>query len=305
MASVVSVKKSLGGANATVRLIGVLFMLPAVIMILLCIVIPLVWNVALSFMEWNGNSAARIAGFDNFLKIATDRKSYMALSNSLFVGIVSTITSMVLGIFLALCVYRLSNRESAFCRFIYFCPSMLPTTVIGLLFVFVLAPDEGIVNFALRSVGLSSLEKAWLANPKTVLWTISVVQGWKLSGTVLMLFYTGLIRIPPSLFEAGKLEGITYFQEIKTIILPLLRPTVALSLSMTLLSAFRTYDMVWSMTKGGPGDLSKTVPIRIIETGFIFSQFGLSAALGIVLTVLVSVCIVAGRVSLRGETYEY
>jgi raffinose/stachyose/melibiose transport system permease protein len=298
-------KKNSGSANAGVRLIGTLFMLPATIMILFCIIIPLVWNLVLSFMEWNGNSAAQVAGFDNYLKIVTDRKSYTSLYNSLFVGIVSTVTSMGLGIFLALCVYRLSNRESALCRFIYFCPSMLPTTVIGLLFVFVLAPDEGIVNFFLRSVGLSSLEKAWLANPKTVLWTISIVQGWKLSGTVLMLFYTGLIRIPPSLFEAGKLDGITYLQEIRTIILPLLRPTVVLSLSMTLLSAFRTYDIVWSMTKGGPGDLSKTVPIRIIETGFIFSQFGYAAALGIVLTVLVSICIIAGRISLRGETYEY
>ncbi|MDR0639463.1 MAG: sugar ABC transporter permease [Spirochaetaceae bacterium] len=305
MVSVKPMKKNVGGANDGVRLIGALFMLPAAIMILFCIIIPLVWNLALSFMEWNGNSAARIAGVDNYLRIIADRKSYTSISNSLFVGIVSTITSMGLGIFLALCVYRLSNRESTFCRFVYFCPSMLPTTVIGLLFVFVLAPDEGIVNFVLRSIGLSSLERAWLANPKTVLWTISVVQGWKLSGTVLMLFYTGLIRIPPSLFEAGKLEGITYVQEIKTIILPLLRSTVALSLSMTLLSAFRTYDIVWSMTKGGPGDLSKTVPIRIIETGFIFGQFGYAAALGIVLTVLVGVCIVAGRMSLRGEAYEY
>jgi raffinose/stachyose/melibiose transport system permease protein len=291
--------------NNNVRLMGFLFMLPAVVMMLFTIIIPLVWNVVLSFMEWNGNSAVKFVHIDNFIKIFTGRKTYTSIYNSLFVGIVSTLASMGAGVVLALCVYRLTDKESVICRFVYFCPSMLPTTVVGLLFVFVLAPDEGIVNFFLRSIGLSSLEKAWLANPKTVLWTISIVQGFKLSGTVLMLFYTALIRIPPSFFEAGKLEGITYFQEIKVIIMPLLKPAVALSLSMTLLSAFRTYDIVWSMTKGGPGDLSTTVPIRIIETGFIYSQFGYSAALGVVLTLLVGVCIVLGRSFTKGDAYEY
>jgi raffinose/stachyose/melibiose transport system permease protein len=280
-------------------------MLPALIMIMCTTIIPLVWNLVLSFMDWNGNSAVTFVKFDNYLRMITDRKSYEAIFRSLFVGLTAATVSMCLGLFLALCIYRLSRSESSICRFIYFSPSMLPTTVIGLLFVFVLAPDEGLVNSLLRLLGLGSLEKAWLANPQTVLWTLAAVQGWKSSGTIMMLFYTGLVRIPPSFFEAGRLEGATYFYEIKVIILPLLRPTARLALSMILLSSFRTYDIVWTMTRGGPGDISKTAPIRIIESGFLFSQFGYAAALGVILTIVVSACIILARFFTRGETYEY
>jgi raffinose/stachyose/melibiose transport system permease protein len=297
--------KKKGSLHYQITAMGLLFMAPAVFMIMITTVIPLFWNIALSFMEWNGNSPAVFAKLDNYIKMFTDPKAYNSILRSLFIGAVSSSVSMILGVFLALCVYRLSRTESAFCRFIFFSPSMLPTTVVGLLFVFVLAPDDGIVNAVLGFLHRVSWQKAWLANPKTVLWTLAIVQGWKTSGTVMMLFYTGLIQIPPSFFEAGRIEGATYFHEIKMIIMPLLRPTFTLALSMTLLSSFRTYDIVWTMTRGGPGDISKTAPIRIIESGFLFSQFGYAAALGVILTIVVSICIVVTRFFTRGESYEY
>jgi raffinose/stachyose/melibiose transport system permease protein len=284
---------------------GLVFMLPAVFMIMITTVIPLFWNIILSFLEWSGSGPAIFVKFDNYIKMFTDQKAYNSVLRSLRIGIASSAVSMALGIFLALCVYRLSRRESAFCRFIYFSPSMLPTTVVGLLFVFILAPDDGIVNMVLGLLRRVSWQKAWLSNPETVLWTLAIVQGWKTSGTIMMLFYTGLIQIPPSFFEVGRIEGATYFHEIRLIILPLLRPTFSLALSMTLLSSFRTYDIVWTMTRGGPGDISKTAPIRIIESGFLFSQFGYAAALGVVLTIVVSLCIIAGRFITRGDSYEY
>jgi raffinose/stachyose/melibiose transport system permease protein len=299
------IERKKGSLHSYVTVMGILFMVPAVLMIMITTVIPLFWNIALSFFEWNGSGPVLFAKFDNYIKMFTDQKAYYSVLRSLFLGVVSSVVSMILGIFLALCVYRLSRTESVFCRFIYFSPSMLPTTVIGLLFVFVLAPDDGIVNAVLGFLHRSSWQKAWLSNPKTVLWTLAIVQGWKASGTIMMLVYTGLVHIPPSFFEVGRIEGATYFQEIKLIILPLLRPTFSLALSITLLSSFRTYDIVWTMTRGGPGDISKTAPIRIIESGFLFGQFGYAAALGVILTIVVSICIITGRFMTRGEVHEY
>jgi raffinose/stachyose/melibiose transport system permease protein len=182
---------------------------------------------------------------------------------------------------------------------------MLPMTVIGLLFTFVLSPDDGLLNLILDAFHLGVFKRAWLSNPRIVNWSLAIVQGWKSSGAVLMLFYTGLIRIPPSFFEAGRLEGANYFHELKLIIMPLLKPTIAITLSLILIGCFKSYDIVWTMTKGGPGDMSETAPLRMIRAGFNYGQFGYAAAMGIILTILVSVCVGAARQFTRGEFYEY
>jgi raffinose/stachyose/melibiose transport system permease protein len=274
-------------------------------MILATIVIPLVWNTVLSFVEWNGNSAMKFAGLSNYVRVFTERRAYSTLLNSLFIGLVASAVSMFLGTFLALCVYRLTRKESTLWRFVFFSPSMLPMTVVGLLFVFVLASDGGMLNSVLDVTGLGSLKRGWLSSPKYVLWTLAILQGWKSCGIIMMLVYTAMIGIPPSFFEAGRLEGASYFHEMRLIILPLLRPVFTLSLSMMLLASFKTYDIVWTMTKGGPGDASKTAPIRMIEAGFSYGQFGFAASLGVILTIMVSICIIAARRVTRGETYEY
>jgi raffinose/stachyose/melibiose transport system permease protein len=280
-------------------------MLPGFVMILFTIIIPLFWNIILSFLEWNGNSKAVFVGLDNYLKVFVDRRAYSTILNSLFIGIVSTTFSVLLGLFLAICIYHLTKPEGVFCRFIYFSVSMLPMIVVGLLFNFILAADEGLLNTFLRFLGLRSLEKAWLANPKIVLWSLAIVQGFKVSGAIMMLFYTAIIRIPPSFFEAGKLEGAGYFHELKMIILPLLKPTAALVVSLFLIIAFKSYDIVWTMTRGGPGDVSKTAPIRMIEAAFSFGQFGYAASIGVILTIIVGLCVAGSRWLFHGEAYEY
>ena len=298
-------KTSLRSVNFNITVTGFLFMIPGLIMILFTIIIPLFWNIILSFLEWNGNSKAVFVGFDNYLKVFTERRAYSTLINSIFIGLVSTTFSVVLGLFLAVCIYRLTKPEGVFCRFIYFSVAMLPMIVVGLLFNFILAPDEGLLNMVLRLLGLRNLERAWLGNPKIVLWSLALVQGFKISGAIMMLFYTAMIRIPHSFFEAGKLEGAGYFHELKLIILPLLKPTAALVVSLFLIIAFKSYDIVWTMTKGGPGDVSKTAPIRMIETAFTFGQFGYAASIGVILTIIVGLCVAGSRRLFAGEAYEY
>ena len=291
--------------NYTITIAGILFMLPGLFMILFTIIIPLFWNIILSFLEWNGNSSAVFVGLDNYFKVFADRRAYSTILNSLFIGLVSTSVGVLLGLFLALCIYRLTGPEGVFCRFIYFSVSMLPMVIVGLLFSFILAPDEGLLNSFFRLVGLRSLERAWLANPKIVLWSLAIIQGFKSSGAIMMLFYTAIVRIPPSFFEAGILEGASYFQELKIIILPLIKSTANLVVSLFLIGAFKSYDIVWTMTRGGPADVSKTAPIRMIEVGFSYSQFGYAASIGVLLTIIVGLCVIISRWFLKGEAYEY
>ena len=287
------------------QLIGGLFCLPAVILVLFATIIPVVWNIVLSFFEWNGVSAMKFAGISNYATLFGDKASMKAIGYSLEIALIATAVAMVLGIAISLLIYKVSRIEGAVYRFVFYSPVMLPLSVVGLLFTLVLATDEGLLNNLLALVGLGNLRQAWLAKKGLVLIVIGVVQGWRSSGTVMMLVYTGIIGLPLDLFESSKLDGASYPQEIRHIILPLVKPTIQLALSMCVMSAFKTYDIVYSMTGGGPGDISKTAPLKIIEQAFMFNKYGLASANSVFYALIVVVILIILRKGLGGEKYEY
>lgn len=297
--------KKYGKLDRKLMGIGILFLLPAAVLIGFTTVIPIIWNIVLSLSNWNGNGALEFTGLDNYMKLFSDTATLKTIRNSMVVAVGSTVVSMVLGILLALMIYKMGKKEGSVFRFIFYNPSMMPMTVAGLLFVFVLAPDEGLLNNIFGAMGLTSLQHAWLAEPGLVLGTLAVVSGFKDSGTIMMLIYTGVLAIPEDLFESARLDGTNYWKEIRLIILPLIKPTICMVLSMNVMWSFKTYDMVWTMTQGGPGSMSKTAPITMIQQAFTYNKFGYASAIGLVFSALVLVCIALVRRALRSEAYEY
>jgi len=297
-------KKS-NSLNGKIRFFGFLFILPAFILVLFTMIIPVGWNIYLSFQEWNGASAMKFVGISNYIQVFSDKATMRSINNSVKIAVVATIFAMILGVFLALMIYKVSKREGAFYRFVFYSPAMLPMTVVGLLFTFILASDEGLLNNILIAIGLESLTRPWLAAKGTVLYAIGFVQGWRSSGTIMMLVFTAIIALPKSLSESAELDGATYLQEVRYIILPLIKPTIILSLSMMIMWAFKTYDIVAAMTGGGPGDLSKTAPIKIIEQAFTSNKYGFAAAISIIFALIVIALITIVRKGLKGEAYEY
>lgn len=281
-------------------------MLPAFLIILITFIIPLFWNIYLSFCDWKGGGTPVFIGFANYIKSFTTKATQDAIINSLFIGIVSSLVSVFLGIAFALALFRIKGKISGVARVIFYSPTMIPMTVLGLLFTFIFAAsDKGLLNAIFSAVGLESLKHAWLSEKGTVLWVIAILQGWRCSGTIMMLSYTAMLNIPSSLFESAELEGCGFLKKSRYIILPLIKQTLRLAMSMTLVWSFKTYDLVWTMTQGGPANLSMTAPIMMIKTGFSYNQYGYAAAIGIICTVLIGICIIIARSVLRGENYEY
>lgn len=285
--------------------LGILFLLPAFAFIVFTTVIPIGWNAVMSFTSWNGMGDVKAAGWDNYVSLFHDKVTLWGFYYSVFIAVVSSLIALLSGLLLAFLVHRVGRREGSFYRLVLFAPSMMPLVVIGLLFTFLLSPDTGLVNHLLRAVGLQSLEHAWLAEPGIVLWTIAVVGGWRFSGFVMMLIYTAIVSLPASLFEAAKLEGIRYAQQVRLIVLPLIMPTIRLVSMLMLILSFKTYDIVWAMTKGGPGDFSRTVPVRMLDVAFRYNEFGYAAAISVLLTVLVAIIIYVSQKLTRGNVYEY
>lgn len=291
--------------NVRTKWLGIAFLVPALLFIIFTMVVPIGWNAVMSFTTWNGMGDMKAAGWNNYLELFQDPVTLKGFYYSVFIAVISTGIAVLTGLLLALLINKTGRREGAFYRLVFFAPAMMPFVVIGLLFSFILSPDTGLLNRIFQVIGLQSLEHAWLSEPGIVLWTIAVVGGWRFSGFAMMLMYTAIVTLPASMFEAAKLEGMSYFKQIRLIIIPLIMPTISLVTMLMLIISFKTYDVVWAMTKGGPGDFSRTVPVRMLDVAFRYNEFGYAAAISVMLTLLVSLIIYLSQKLTRVSVYEY
>jgi len=285
-------------------LIGVVFLVPAFILMTYSNFIPVIWNFILSF-QTGGFEDLQWAGLQNYVTAAGDTVFLRSLWNSTFIAVVTTAFAVVFGVALALMIYQLGPIEGALYRLVIFMPTMLPLAITGLMFVFVYNQESGLLNNFLRLIGLGDLTQAWLAKPPLNLYAIIVVGIWRIVGLPMIFTYAALQSIPVSLLEASKLDGATYLDDVRLILLPLLKPIIATATIFTFIINFKAFDVVYVLTRGGPGNTSRVVPINIVETAFSFNQFGYAASMGVITTLVVLVLTGVINRILRSEVYEY
>ena len=208
--------------NKPKTLTAVLFLVPALATMIYAVYFPFGWNIVLSFQKWNGFTQPVFAGFDNYIHMFRDPDALHALWNSVFLAVVGTALSVVIGVLLAAFVYRVTPAEGAFYRLIMFLPVMLPTAIVGLLFTFVFNSDIGLLNNFLRLIGQGDKATAWLENSHTVMWCLVGVNVWKVSGLTMMLCYAAMRMLPDSIFESSKIDGAGYVRQFFSMILPLI-----------------------------------------------------------------------------------
>ncbi len=234
-----------------------------------------------------------------------DPRVLHSLGNSVYLALFTSLFSVVLGLVLAVLVNRLGSKEGAAYRLVLFLPVMLPLAIIGLLFTFLYNPEMGLVNLFLGAVGLGQWKHVWLQEPHLVMTSIAVVGVWRTLGLTMMLAYTGIQMIPPALIESSHLDGASYRVQFFRIILPLILPVISVAAVFTLVLSFKTFDLVYVMTGGGPGTTSETIPLHMVTTAFDFNEYGYSAAMGFVLTVIVMAIILLVRFWLDRDQYEF
>lgn len=283
---------------------GVLFLLPTIAFILIFNAIPFVWNLVLSFQKWDGFSAPEFIGIENYVKSLGDPLVLKGLSNSVLYAVASTTGGVILGLFFATLIFRLASKEGSFFRLVLYSPAMIPTAVVGIMFVFLLS-QKGLLNSFLQSIGLESLTRVWLQDSATAMACIIMVAIWKSAGSVMILTFAAMQTIPLSLYESSDLEGAGYIRQMMFITYPLIKPMILLATINTLGTQYKSYDLIYTMTRGGPGNLTTTVPIVMTKTAFAFGKFGNAASIGAIFTVVVALSILLIRFVLRGENYEY
>ncbi len=284
-----------------------LYVLPAVVLVLVFVYFPVIWNIWLSFFSWSAFSTKTIfVGLDNYAQLGADPIFWSALFNNIAYAVVSVIFQVGGGLVLAAILEEVViARWRDFFRTVYFIPAVMSLTVVGFLFYFLYEPNFGLVNGALNAIGLGRYAHAWLGEQGTAIWSIIAMSQWQSTGYVMVLFIVAIQKIPRELYEAAYIDGASKFRAFFSVTVPLVRQMTELMLIITIAGAFLVFNEVWVMTQGGPNNASHTLGTWLYKSAFFNDQNGYAAAIG---TVIFVITLVASIVQLRlnrGKTVEY
>ncbi|MFE2181291.1 carbohydrate ABC transporter permease [Streptomyces sp. NPDC059455] len=270
------------------RAIGYLYILPALIVYAVFLLYPFGQSVWLSFVHWDGLTVATPAGFDNYRALFSDPSLRAPFLHALLLLVFYAALPVAIGLLLAAVMSRARVRGMTFFRTVLFLPQVLALIVVGVAWRSILAPD-GLLNDALRAVGLGGLARPWLGDYTWALPAVGVVGTWVGTGLCMVLFLAGAQRIPRELYEAARMDGAGPLREFLTVTLPGLRPQIAVALTLTIVAGLRNFDLIYITTSGGPGNATSVPAYEVYRRAFETNQVGSAAAVGVALTVLIFV----------------
>jgi raffinose/stachyose/melibiose transport system permease protein len=264
-----------------------LFVAPAFAFYATFVLVPLAMSFYYSFLRWDGIGQARFHGLTNYVTVLTDPKLLQIIGNAFQLVGYFTIIPVVLGLAVASVIRgHMAGPFGTATRTILFLPQVIPLVAAGIAWSWMFA-NTGVVNQGLRAIGLSDWARGWLGDFVWALPAVGIIGAWVLLGLCTMLLVTGITKIDPSLYEAARLDGARPWHEFRYITLPGLRQEIAVCVTLTVISALASFDIVYIATQGGPG-ITTTVPgLEIYRLAFAHRQVGLASALAIVLMVLV------------------
>lgn len=261
------------------------FIVPALVVYLTFVLIPVALAAVYSFFNWNGLGALdRFIGFDNYARALTDPVFLGAMTNNILIVVLSLLIQGPLAIGIALLLNRpLPGRTLV--RTLIFVPYVLSEVVAGLAFRLMLPPG-GPFDSMLTALGWTSEKPLWLADPDIAFWTLFAVITWKYLGFAIILMLAGLQGVPEELGEAAAIDGATWWQTQRHITLPLLGPTIRIWAFLSMIGSLQLFDMVWILTGGGPLNATETMATYMVEYGNGRSQVGYGSAVAVVLFVV-------------------
>jgi raffinose/stachyose/melibiose transport system permease protein len=284
------------------RRVAYLYVLPAFVFFAGFMAWPLIHGIWLSFYEWDGLTVGTWVGLDNYNSVLTDPELREPFLHSLILLIFFSAIPIVLGLALAGLMMRARLRGMAFFRTVLFLPQVIAMVVVAIAWSHIYEPD-GPLNEALRAIGLDSLTHAWLGEPSWALVSVGIVGSWVGTGLCLVLFLAGLTKVPRELYESARLDGAGPVREFLNVGLPQLRGELAVAMTLTMIAALRTFDLVYVMTpNGGPSGSTAVPSYEVYDRAFIKGEVGTAVTVALVLTALILLITIAiNRLSERAE----
>ena len=279
--------------------IGFLFILPSLIGFIIFYAIPAARGIFISLSDWDLLTPAEFVGLANYSKLLKDPTFWNSLKVTFYYVLLNIPVQTILALVIAVMMSRLT--KSIIIRAIIILPWLMPSVVVGLLWLWLMDPTIGIINEALRALGLGTVP--FLNLPKTAMPSIALINIWQYVGYTALLIFAGLQAIPGSVYEAAQIDGASEGQMFWKVTIPLLRPVLVFVLVTSVIGSFQIFDTVAITTKGGPINATKVLNFYIYEQAFTRFNMGYATAISMVLfLILIFVSMIQMRLMRAGES---
>jgi ABC-type sugar transport system permease subunit len=259
------------------------FLAPGVVAVVLVLHLPVLYTVYLSFTDFNGLGDPDFVGLDNYVRMFRDPAVLTSIVNTLLWVAGTLVVPVGLGLVVAYLAFGLPG--GAWLRVPFLVPYALSGVAVGVVFSFVLQ-NGGALSQALSFLGLPGSELRWLQDAPLNTFAMIIASAWQGVGVNALLFTVGLQSIPKEPLEAAKVDGAVGWRLFRYMIWPLLRPSTTIVVGLSIVNSLKTFDIVQSMTQGGPNRVSETLGVTMYRNTFLNSEYGLGAAVALFLTVI-------------------
>ena len=274
------------------KTLALLLLAPAFLLLALIVVYPIGKLIYNSFFDLrlSGGAGVKFIGFDNYADVWKDKDFWNATKNTLLITLITVPGALVVGMGLAL-LANLPFKRKWPVRLALLLPWALPLSFAGLIFAWFFHTEYGFVNDVLRRFGKDETTM-WLLSPRWAFTAICLTIIWKTSSFMALILLAGLQMIPKSLYEAAEVDGASVWQQFWQITLPMLMPSIIVALIFRTITALQTFDIPYTMTKGGPGNTTETLAMLIHKTTIEYLDLGYGSTLAVFMF-LISLCVTA------------
>lgn len=264
-----------------------IFLAPALLILSVFSIYPILHMITLSFYEWNMISPVKtFVGLTNFINLASDMKFYQIIGNTLIYVIFTVGLNIILGMALALFLNR-KTKISSFLQSIAFFPYIVSLASISLLWMWIMNKDFGLLNALLEFLHLQTID--WLGSTTYALISLIIISVWKGVGYNALIILASLQSVPQYLYEAARLDKASSWKIFRKITLPMISPTVFFLTLMDAIASFKVFETIQIITEGGPQNSTNTLVFALYEYGFHFYKIGYAASIGVVLFLIIAI----------------
>ncbi len=285
MPNVASIAHRSSGTRSAAQRFAIVFALPALIVYLIFLIVPMAGTVYYSTMQWSGVTEKSFCGLENYKELFISGEFWQVVYNTFILIGLHMIVQLPLAFGLSYLLYRTSQGFRVF-RAILFIPTVISATVIGLMFTLMLNADIGPINKLLSAAGLSGLAKNWLSDKTLALFSVSLTVVWQYIGYQMAIILAGMQGVPEEIVESATIDGASSPRLFFNIILPMMKGTVQISLIVLITGCLKAFEHSYIMTWGGPGSASTYLAVYMYRLAYLKSNMGGGAAVGVVIILM-------------------
>ncbi len=277
-----------------------LFLLPNLLIFGIFIIYPAFMGLRLSFMDSGIFTGSYFVGLDNFKMLFQDEVYWITFKNTIVYSVFTVLLMMIVSLVLAMLLSKSAVKFESGFRAIFYIPALISMIAVGISWRFILGDEMGIFNYILSIFDKGPV--GWLTNQTLAMANVIMVSVWAQSGYYMVMYIAGLQAIPVELYEAAEIDGANRWDKFKRITIPMLRSTILVVLVLATIQSFKAYELIITMTKGGPGYATKFVVQQVYEVAFLEDRLGYASAMSIMLMLVIGLfTIIQFKITKNGE----